>query len=70
MTDLSEDILFQAWELGVHNEVLDLAGKTTITAAVTYSRVIEDAFNIVVAQYGKNDYLGEYVESDQTAVQL
>jgi len=64
MTDLTEDILFQAWELGVQNEVLDLAGKTTITAAVTYSRVVEEAFNTVVAQYSKNDYLGEDVKSN------
>lgn len=68
MIDVTEDILFRAWELGVQNKVLDLAGKTTITAAVTYSRVVEEAFNTVVAQYSKNHYLEEDVKSNQTSV--
>lgn len=44
MIDLSEDLLYKARELGVYDQVLDAASKVPVSAAVTYSRVLEDAF--------------------------
>lgn len=63
MIDLSEDLLYEAHELGVYDRVLELASKVPISAAVTYSRVLEEAFDEVARSnekpYGRGD-----VESD------
>lgn len=63
MIDLSEDLLYEAHELGVYDQVLELASKVPISAAVTYSRVLEEAFD-EVARSNEKPYGGGDVESD------
>ena len=53
MIDLSEDVLYEARELGVYDLVLDIASKTPISAAVTYSCVLEQAFQEVAKSLEK-----------------
>ena len=69
MIDLSEDLLYKDNEMGVYDQVLDLASKVPVSAAVTYSRVLEDAF-MEVAKSNEKPYGDQDVESNQTEVRL
>jgi hypothetical protein len=59
MIDLSEDVLYEARELGVYDLVLDIASKTPISAAVTYSCVLEQAFQEVAKSLEKPYGVGD-----------
>lgn len=69
MIDLSEDLLYQAREMGVYDQVLDIASKVPISAAVTYSRVLEGAFEEVAKSIEK-PYRHLDGKSDQVEVRL